>query len=583
MAGTEAAAPAASAPRAAASTPAAVSAEGTADVRSDLRRVLSQGGVYAAAALAQQGVSFLLLPLYTRFVPQAQYGQLELLNAFSAIAFACLLLGLPSAIAKCYHRDCADDAQRGALLPTALLLDAPLLVAGGCLMAALAGPLAGLLLATPSGAGLVRLMAAGGVLSSLVALVLASLRAEERALAFGILSLTQFTAAMAANIWLVVGRHLGVRGILWGNLLSYALALALGLVLARRWRRRPVEAAGGDRGNAGGRNGSAVTLGALRVSGMRSGGSRGVAASGGLPRRAASAAAGPAPAAWFDRRLATPLLRFGTLLLPVLLSAWVMDLSDRWVLRLYDGLSDVAVYAVGYKLGMVLQVAIVWPFQLAWPAISFSISHREGHRETYARTVTWLAAAMAAGIAGLALLSRVAVPALVGEAYRAAYQVVPLVALAYAFQGLHYALSPGVHLAGKTRWFPPLALAAAALNLGLNFLLIPPLGRMGAAWATAAAFAFFAAGTGVLAQRVYPVPYEIGKLARIAAALALVLWLGTRVAPDGSSFALAWHIALGILGVPILLVATGVLRRRAEPEPAMAPPAAGIASAGSSP
>ncbi|MBV8200462.1 MAG: oligosaccharide flippase family protein, partial [Acidobacteria bacterium] len=407
-------------------------------LRSDLRRVLAQSGVYAAAALAQQGVSFLLLPLYTRFVPQAEYGQLELLNAFSSIAFACLLLGLPSAIAKCYHRDCDDDGQRQALLPTALLLGAPLLLAGGVVLMAAAGPVSALLLGSASGAGLVRLMAAGGVLSSFVALVLASLRAEERAFAFGVLSLVQFAAAMTANVLLVVRWRAGVAGILWGNLLSYAIALALGFWFVRRGRRRLAAGAGGSQ---------PVT-----------------APDGG----------------YFDRRLASPLLRFGVLLIPVLLASWVMDLSDRWVLRLYTGLSDVAIYAVGYKIGMVLQVAVVWPFQLAWPAVSFSISRRDGHRETYSRTVTWLAALMAAAIAGLTLLSRVALPALVGNAYRAAYQVVPLVALAYAFNGLHYAFSPGVHLAGRTRWFPPLALAAAALNLGLNFLLIPSLGRMGA-------------------------------------------------------------------------------------------------------
>jgi len=530
-------------------------------LRADLRRVLAQSGVYAAAALAQQGVSFLLLPLYTRFVPQAQYGQLELLNAFSSIAFACLLLGLPSAIAKCYHRDCADDLQRRALLPTALLLGAPPLLAGGIVLAAAAGPVAGLLLGSASGAGLVRLMVAGGVLTSFVALVLASLRAEERALAFGVLSLVQFTAAMTANVLLVVRWRLGVAGILWGNLVSYALALALGLWFVRRGGRRPPAAAGEPEAATGG----IVHDAAEAV----------VAAGFALPGAEADVPVAPilvrgAPA--FDQRLAGPLLRFGVLLIPVLLASWVMDLSDRWVLRLYAGLSDVAVYAVGYKIGMVLQVAVVWPFQLAWPAVSFSISRRDGHRETYSRTATLLAAVMAAAIAGLTLLSRVALPALVGNAYRAAYQVVPLVALAYACNGLHYAFSPGVHLAGRTRYFPPLALAAAALNLGLNFLLIPPLGRMGAAWATAIAFAGFALGTAVLGQRFYPVPYEYGKLAKVAGALALVLWLGTRVSPDGTPFAFAWHAVLGLCGVPALLLATGVLRRRRDgPEPDLAP------------
>jgi O-antigen/teichoic acid export membrane protein len=527
-------------------------------LRADLRRVMAQSGVYAAAALAQQGVSFLLLPLYTRFVPQAEYGQLELLNAFSSIAFACLLLGLPSAIAKCYHRDCGDDGQRRALLPTAVLLGTPLLLAGGVLLAAAAGPVSGLLLGSPSGAGLVRLMAAGGVLSSLVALVLASLRAEERAFAFGVLSLVQFTAAMTANVLLVVRWRLGVAGILWGNLLSYALALALGLWFVRRSRRRRPAAAGEP---------VAAPADTARLAGDASAAAGTALSSSGSPAPAATAGTG----GLFDRRLASPLLRFGVLLIPVLLASWVMDLSDRWVLRLYTGLSDVAVYAVGYKIGMVLQVAVVWPFQLAWPAVSFSISRREGHRETYSRTVTWLAASMAAAIAALTLLSRVALPALVGRAYGAAYQVVPLVALAYAFNGLHYAFSPGVHLAGRTRWFPPLAVAAAGLNLGLNFLLIPPLGRMGAAWSTAIAFAFFALGTAVLSQRVYPVPYEVGKLVKVAASLALVLWLGTRVPPGGTPFAFAWHIVLGLCGVPALLLATGVLRRRRpDPQPHLA-------------
>jgi O-antigen/teichoic acid export membrane protein len=130
--------------------------------------------------------------------------------------------------------------------------------------------------------------------------------------------------------------------------------------------------------------------------------------------------------------------------------------------------------------------------------------------------------------------------------------------------------SPRRDLLGRTRWFPPLALAAAALNLGLNFLLIPPLGRMGTAWATAIAFAVFALGTGALNQRFYPVPYEYGKLIKIAAALAAVLWLGTRVPPAPPPFSFTWHIALAVLEVPALLAATGVLRLRRSPATALA-------------
>jgi O-antigen/teichoic acid export membrane protein len=490
--------------------------------RAELRRVLSQSGIYAVAGLAQQGVSFLLLPLYTRFVPQAAYGQLEMLNAFSAISFAFLMLGLASAITKCYHLDCRDDAERAAVLPTALLLDLPLLVGGGLVLLAAAGPIAGWLFgaADPAGAGLVRLMAAGGILSSCVALGLASVRAQERATAFGVISVAQLATALTLNALFVARWHLGVRGILWGNLLSNLLALAVVLAMgaaARRTQRRQGAAA---------------------------------------PERRAAAGA------VFQRRMAGRLVRFGALLLPALLASWVMDLSDRWVLRHYTTLADVAVYAVGYKVGMVLQAAVVWPFQLAWPAISFRISRQEGHHDTYAATVTWFAALLAAAIAALTLVARIALPAVAGAAYAAAWHVVPVVAFAYACNGLHYAFSPGIHLAGRTRWLPPLALAAAVVNLALNFALIPTFGRAGAAWSTAAAFAFLAAGTAVLSQRVYPVPYELGKLARIGAALAVVLLLGSWLPASLTPLHLATHFALALGGVPALLWAAGVFRRR---------------------
>ena len=50
-------------------------------------------------------------------------------------------------------------------------------------------------------------------------------------------------------------------------------------------------------------------------------------------------------------------------------------------------------------------------------------------------------------------------------------------------------------MAARTRYFPPLTLAAAGLNLLLSFLLIPPLGMLGVAIATAASFAQLALTT----------------------------------------------------------------------------------------
>jgi Membrane protein involved in the export of O-antigen and teichoic acid len=476
-----------------------------------LGRVLSATGVYALAAVAQRSVGFLLLPIYTRYIDPGDYGVLELLSAFLAVAYPFMLMGLPSAIIKCYHRDCEDAGDQRAILSTSIYIDLPVLIISGALLYGCSVPLSRVLIGERADPVLLQLVVATGIVSSLIALFLAGLRAQERAVAYSVLSLLQFLAAMTLNIVLVVVLDQGVRGVLTGNLCSNIMAIPLALYLVRRdvdWR--PV------------------------------------------------------------RRLASPLLRFGLLVLPVALSGWAMNLSDRYVLRLYEALDQVGVYGVGYKLGMILQLAIVWPFQLAWPSFAFAVSKQEGHRELYARTLTYFSLVLVGAGVSLAILSRVLLLVLVGEGYRGAYEVVPLVALAYIFSGVMYCVSPGVHIAGKTRLLPPVAMAAALLNLGLNFLFIPHWGMMGAAWATAAAFLFQALGTAAVAQRSYPVPYEFRRLFQLLCTGGAVFYVGTLVSPAITAASLGWHLATGLLAFPLALLATGffdpaeliVLRRR---------------------
>jgi O-antigen/teichoic acid export membrane protein len=461
---------------------------------SDLKRVLSSSGIYAAAALAQRGLAFILLPIYTRFIDPAQFGVLELLTAFSTIVFGFLMMGLPSAIMKCYHRDCPTAADKARLLPTALTIAVPVLLLGGGLLFKLAPLVSRLLVGVDSAGPMVRLVLATGVLSSLSAIILANLRAQERATAFSVLTLTQFLLALTLNILVVVKFGMGIQGVLWGNFLSNAVALPLAI-----WAIR-----------------SSTELA-------------------------------------FQREVVPPLVRFGLLLIPVVLSGWVTNMSDRWVLRLFSGLEEVAVYGVGYKFGMIIELAVVWPFQLAWPAFSFSISHRPDHRLTYAKALTYLSAVLAYLTVGLSLIVRVAVPWIVGEKFQLAYQVVPLIALAYALNGVQYCMAPGVHLSEKTRYLTNISIVAALLNLGLNFLLIPRWGMMGAAWATVASFLLVAIVIAMVSTISYGVRYEVGRLTKITVAALGVYLIGAQVEPATSWFSISWHLVMSILAFPLIL------------------------------
>jgi O-antigen/teichoic acid export membrane protein len=93
--------------------------------------------------------------------------------------------------------------------------------------------------------------------------------------------------------------------------------------------------------------------------------------------------------------------------------------------------------------------------------------------------------------------------------------------------------------------------AAALLNVALNLVLIPPFGRMGAAFATVAAFTLMFAGMVWRAQSVFPVPYQWRRVAT-----AVVVAVGLTVVAKAADVPLA--VALALVAVyPLALIPLG--------------------------
>jgi O-antigen/teichoic acid export membrane protein len=90
--------------------------------------------------------------------------------------------------------------------------------------------------------------------------------------------------------------------------------------------------------------------------------------------------------------------------------------------------------------------------------------------------------------------------------------VVPLINLSYVFFGLSMITSLGMYLTGNTKSVAYINLFAAALNIGLNFILIPKLGMMGAAINTLIAFIALVILTYIVSNKYYKIEYETGKI-----------------------------------------------------------------------
>jgi O-antigen/teichoic acid export membrane protein len=93
----------------------------------------------------------------------------------------------------------------------------------------------------------------------------------------------------------------------------------------------------------------------------------------------------------------------------------------------------------------------------------------------------------------------------------------------------------------------------------LNLVLIPPLGLLGASISTLTAYATSAALLYLLAQRVYPVPYDLRPAAALVVAGGAVLAFG--LAADGYTSATPWSPAsTGVKAVAFLALAALAFR-----------------------
>jgi O-antigen/teichoic acid export membrane protein len=251
-----------------------------------------------------------------------------------------------------------------------------------------------------------------------------------------------------------------------------------------------------------------------------------------------------------DRRLLREMNRFGLPLVPTALFLWTTNFSDRLFLVKLADTEEVGLYSVGVRIASAM-VLLLTAFRLAWPAFAFSIEDEREARRTYAYVLTYLVLVTTWVATALTLLSPWIVDWLAAPDFATASTVVgPLAFAAVAF-GAYIVVAIGVGRARRTQFNWVVTGAAAAVNVVLNLVLIPPYGMMGAAVATIAAYATMFAGMSWWAQRIYRVPYQWRRVLTAALAGVGLAVLGKLVGgglPVALTLALVYPLALLPLG-----------------------------------
>jgi len=459
-------------------------------VLDELARLLRHSAIYGLAGLASRIASVILLPFLTRALGPASYGRIETMVALIALLVPLLRAGVATAFFRFYYeRELAPD--RGLVVRTSFWFTV-LGATVGLVVGLLAAPaLASAMLGGDAYANVVRIGFAVLAVNLLYEQLTALYRVEERSVAFTIASLINLAVTVLATIVAVFAFDAGPAGALAGTGTGTAVVL-VGLI----WQRRTELAPG------------------------------------------------------FDRDLVRRMNRFGLPLLPAGLAIWVVDFADRLLLGRIADQHEVGLYAVGVKIASAM-VLVQLAFRTAWPAFAYSLDEGPEARRTFAYVLTYTSLVGIWMSLALGLLAPWLVRLLAAPEFAEADSVVAPLAFSGALLVAYTTLSIAATRANRTDRFWHVAVAGAVVNLVLNLLLIPDYGMRGAAAATVAAYAVLAVGMALLAQRLYPVPYEWKRLA-VATGTGIALYAAGHAidVPLAAAIALiaAYPVLLGLLG-----------------------------------
>ena len=228
----------------------------------------------------------------------------------------------------------------------------------------------------------------------------------------------------------------------------------------------------------------------------------------------------------FLKRLYIELLKFGLPYIPSGLSAIVIQVIDRPILKALTDDATVGIYQANYRLGIFMML-FVSMFDYAWRPFFLRNANNPDAKKLFSRVMTYftlvgallfiLVSLLIEDFVKLKILGRY----IIHPDYWLGLGIVPIVLLGYLFNGIYVNLIVGIYIQKKTKYLPYITGIGAIANILGNYTLIPILGMYGSAWATLISYLIMAISLFIAVQRIYPIRYEYERIAKIGVATAL--------------------------------------------------------------
>jgi O-antigen/teichoic acid export membrane protein len=279
----------------------------------DQNTLIKHSTIYAVADISRKLISFIMLPIYTRFLTPEDYGAVELLSMVITIAEILLGARLGHAIFRFYYKYDAP-LQKKQVLSTALIITLFASVFALFILILSANKLSMFVFNTYELQGILSLFALRVVLIPIEEYAFLLLRIHKKVWHFFTFSIIKTILQLSLNIYFVVVLNKGVEGVVLSSLYSGAIMSIPALFYL------------------------------FRTTGMN-----------------------------FNVEIAKKLILFSAPLWGSAILGFYLGLSDRFFIQKMIDLNEVGIYALSVKLAMILMILVWWPFEKAWEGVRYEI------------------------------------------------------------------------------------------------------------------------------------------------------------------------------------------------------------------
>lgn len=430
-----------------------------------MSKLIRNTAIYTIGNTLPQAVSFLLLPIYTRYLSPSDYGIVASMAVLNAILSVVFTLCLERSIYRLYFDYKDIDGQR-SFLGTIFIT----FVCNSLFILSLVfvfKNLVGNIYKSISFHPFYTYAILTCFFSIFVQIPGIYLQVKEKARDYVILVSCQFLTTTLLTLWYVCGLKRGAEGQLKAGLISYIIFFPVYFLITTR----------------------IVSF-------------------------------------TFNFKVLKNALSFSIPLIPSLLTAWVLNFSNRVFIERYFNLSEVGIYSLGFKLAT-MALLVLSGFDIAYSPYFYRLANEENGRDEnkmkLEKTNNTYALISLLIVFTIAFFSKEIVTFFIDKRYAQTYLMTRIIIFAYFFSGLMGLTSRSILQDKKTKQNMFIAIGVAIINIVLNFVLIPRFGMLGAAWAT-----FFTFLIGYIihyqySKRCYFIPLDWNRLLSYTGVAVLVI------------------------------------------------------------